>query len=82
TAHDCVFALGILSGLDSRTTNSSNLESERVRRCFTSLCAILHWRFEPALDIENDPLLRSMFPYCPKQEVLRQAVKEALDVQI
>src|SRR5229473_1200318 len=42
----------------------------------------LHWRFQPALDIENDPLLRSMLLHCPKQEVLRKAVKEALDVQI
>ena len=27
----------------------------------------LHWRFQPALDIENDPLLRCMFLHCPKQ---------------
>ncbi len=27
----------------------------------------LYWRFQPALDIENDPLFRSMFLHCPKQ---------------
>jgi len=27
----------------------------------------LHWRFQPALDIENDPLFRGMFLHCPKQ---------------
>jgi site-specific DNA recombinase len=42
----------------------------------------LHWCFQPALDIENDPLLRSMLLHCPKQEVLRKGIKEALDVQI
>src|SRR5216684_2744357 len=25
----------------------------------------LHWCFQPALDIENDPLLRSMLRHCP-----------------
>jgi site-specific DNA recombinase len=28
---------------------------------------LLHWRFQPAFDIENDPLFRSMFLHCPKQ---------------
>ena len=28
---------------------------------------LLHRRFQPAFDIENDPLFRCMFPHCPKQ---------------
>jgi hypothetical protein len=27
----------------------------------------LYWRFQPALDIENDPLFRSMCLHCSKQ---------------
>ena len=42
----------------------------------------LHWRFQPALDIENDPLLRRMFLHCPKQKILVEVVKEAFDVQV
>src|ERR1700746_1666219 len=39
----------------------------------------LHWCFQPALDIENHPLLRSMLLHCPKQEVLRKGIKGTYD---
>src|SRR5215472_12428883 len=42
----------------------------------------LHWCFEPALDVEYDPLLRGMLLHCPQQEILIEVVKEAFDVQV
>jgi hypothetical protein len=42
----------------------------------------LHWRFQPALDVENHPLFLGVFLHRPYQQILRDVVEEALDVQI
>jgi site-specific DNA recombinase len=42
----------------------------------------LHRRFQPALDIENHPFLLGVFLHRPYQQILRNIIEEALDVQI
>jgi hypothetical protein len=43
---------------------------------------LLHWRFQPALYVEDHPLFLGVFLYRPYQQILRDVVEEALDVQI
>jgi hypothetical protein len=42
-----------------------------LRRAFLSrdqpTVLLLHWRLQPALDVECDPLFGSVLLYCPKQ---------------
>src|SRR5450759_1426748 len=43
---------------------------------------LLHWRFQPALNVESDPLLLGVFLHRPYQQILRDVIEETLDVQI
>src|SRR6266700_477311 len=43
---------------------------------------LLHWRFQPALDVENHPWFLGVFLYRTYQQILRDVVEETLDVQI
>src|ERR1019366_8205875 len=43
---------------------------------------LFHWRFQPALDVENNPLFLSVLPDRPYQQILRDVIEEAPDVQI
>ncbi len=43
---------------------------------------LLHWRFQPPLDVENHPLLFRVFLHRPYQQILRDVIEETLDVQI
>src|SRR5471030_2064806 len=43
---------------------------------------LLHWRFQPALDVENHPWFFGVFLHRPYQQILRDVVEETLDVQI
>ena len=36
---------------------------------------LLHWRFQPAFDIENHPPLRGVFLYRPQKKILIQVVE-------
>ena len=42
----------------------------------------LHWCFQPALNVENNPPILGVFLYRPHQQVLVKIVKEAFDVQV
>jgi len=37
---------------------------------------------QPALDVENHPLFLGVFLHRPYQQILRDVIEEALDVQI
>jgi hypothetical protein len=39
---------------------------------------LLHWRFQPALDIQNHPLFLGVFLHRPYQQILRDVIEEAL----
>src|SRR5437868_10013597 len=43
---------------------------------------LLHWRFQPTLDVQHDPLLLGVFLHRPYQQILRDVIEETLDVQI
>jgi hypothetical protein len=40
----------------------------------------LHWRLQPAFDVENHPLLLAVFLHRPYQQISRDVVEKALDV--
>ena len=43
---------------------------------------ILCRRFQPALDVEDDPFILRVFPNCLHQQVMVDVVEKALDIQV